>query len=153
MVEIRDARVSDALVVGRVGRASWRATYLGIVDVAVIRRMRDGYAAAPLRDAIARCTRRPADHFLVADGPEGVVGFLHFEDNHLWRLYLRPDRRGRGIGGALLDELHRRLGAGAEYELDAHPENAPAWRFYVRRGVEPTGERTWPFVTLRTRVA
>jgi GNAT superfamily N-acetyltransferase len=60
---------------------------------------------------------------------------------HLKMLYVRPDRWGRGLGGALvdvvLDESRSR-----EYdhaEVWAHLGNARARRLYDRKGFLPTG--------------
>ena len=78
------------------------------------------------------------------DGGEliGVMGIQPVRDVTLIRhAYVRPDRQGRGIGGALLEHLIAR----ADGPLLVGTWSAAEWaiRFYERHGFEHTGrERT-----------
>jgi GNAT superfamily N-acetyltransferase len=60
---------------------------------------------------------------------DGRRGWVH-------RLATRPDRRGRGLGSALLTELERRLREVGcpKVNLLIEPENAAVAGFYARRG-------------------
>ncbi|MGE0710378.1 MAG: N-acetyltransferase family protein [Planctomycetota bacterium] len=69
----------------------------------------------------------------VATCPE-VVGFLAFAGSYLDRLYVHPERQGRGVGSALLSQARRLSPAGLE--LHTHQANAQARRFYERHGFE-----------------
>ena len=145
-LRVRDAAPSDAEAISAVAARSWPATYSGLLPPERIERaVRDGYAPARLREQIAECAdAAPARVFLVAEGDAGVVGFLHLGPgeqggSELHRLYVDPDRFGEGIGGALLDALHARLGERAAYTLRVHPRNSRAREFYRRRGLVETG--------------
>jgi GNAT superfamily N-acetyltransferase len=68
----------------------------------------------------------------IEDSPEGLV---RFEVKHLW---LQPQVRGRGWGGALLSKLERRaLDLGAdEVVLDTNASLTAAGVLYLRAGYE-----------------
>jgi putative acetyltransferase len=71
---------------------------------------------------------------LVAEGDDGpVVGFVAMADGMVHHLYVAPDRRGRGIGTALLDAAKARMPAG--FRLWVFQGNRPARRFYERHGL------------------
>ena len=60
-------------------------------------------------------------------------GDLRYEIKHIW---VRPERRGRGVGARLLAELERRarsFGA-TEVVLDTNTSQAAAGRLYARSG-------------------
>ena len=79
---------------------------------------------------------------------------------HVACLYVDPAAQGQGIGARLLEEAHRwfRAEGRAEATLWVFAANAPARRFYARRGWHPDGgERVEPAfgepeVRLRRRV-
>ena len=89
---------------------------------------------------------RPTIALLVAECDFDLVGCLiHQPTFSSWRganglfvvdLFVRPDRRGQGIGLALLREAARLgLAQGAAFmRLDVEPDNAGAIRFYRRLG-------------------
>jgi len=52
-------------------------------------------------------------------------------------LYVVPDRRGEGIGSALLARAERRLRETGVVSLEAMADNEAARRFYRRHGYEP----------------
>lgn len=60
-------------------------------------------------------------------------------------MYLVPDERGHGLGGALLDIVDAELAAHGirDLAIGAVPGNTGALRFYERRGFKPT----WTIVT------
>ena len=143
---VRAAAPADAEAVAAVAARSWRATYTGLLPPERIKRaVTDGYAPARLRGQIAACEEAaPERVFLVAERDGAVAGFLHLGPNdanepELHRLYVDPDRFEEGIGGALLDALHARLGPQAEYTLRVHPGNVRAREFYRRRGLVEDG--------------
>ena len=92
----------------------------------------------------------PAGVFLIAelDGdPVGCAGIRMLSPvrAELKHLYVRDSARGRGVGGALVDELERRaveFGA-TEMVLDTHDSLEAAARLYARAGyvtIEPYNE-------------
>jgi GNAT superfamily N-acetyltransferase len=139
-LRIREATADDAASIARIAATSWRATYGEYLDPAYIdAELADGYA---LLVGVDSC-------FLVAERGGAIVGFLHYapvEDGpYLRRLYVHPDHCRTGVGGALLDELHSRIGPETAYTLDVHPRNEDARAFYARRGFVDAGRLPAPF--------
>jgi ribosomal protein S18 acetylase RimI-like enzyme len=130
-VLVRDARPADADAIAELGRRAVPPAYGGLIeDESVVASIvEQSYAPDALRAAIER------DLFLVADDGVALAGFLHYGDNELHRIYVAPERKRRGIGSALLDELHRRLPAGASYLLMVVAANRGAVAFYERHGL------------------
>ena len=73
-------------------------------------------------------TCRVWGHF---DGDE-LCGIIAFREGWIEQLYVRPAAHGRGIGTELLDIA--KAAAGERLELWTFQRNAPARRFYERRG-------------------
>jgi len=84
---------------------------------------------------------------LVADAPEGVVGFSAcscvLDEATLLALVVDPRRRGRGIGTALLSASLRALAAGGASRclLEVRASNAPALALYAAAGFREDGRR------------
>lgn len=81
-------------------------------------------------------------HFsLVAEEEGEIVGFGDADGNYLDRLYVAPERRGRGIGSAIcgsLEEYARRTGA---QTMTVHA-SLTAKRFFGGRGYAEKERRT-----------
>jgi GNAT superfamily N-acetyltransferase len=153
-LSVRDARPADAEAIARVARASWKAAYQEYLDPAYVdAELADGYAVPTLARDIALLAGVDAC-FFVAERAGAVVGYLHYapvEDGpYLRRLYVHPDHWRTGVGDALLEELHRRIGPETSYTLDVHPRNEQARAFYARRGFVDAGRLPPPF-TVRLR--
>lgn len=124
--------------------------------VALIRALADYEKAAPgavsltddlLRDALFG--PRPAVEGLVAAQDNELIGYaLFFHNFSSWRgkrglfledLFVRPERRGQGIGKALLAEVIRiaRERGCARLEWIVLDWNQPAIDFYKSQGAEP----------------
>lgn len=80
-------------------------------------------------------------------GPNEWIGFILIlpvvDDAEIVTLATRPDRRGKGLAGHLLDAVireTRRLGIN-RLLLDVAEDNAPALRLYVSRGFQTDGRR------------
>jgi ribosomal protein S18 acetylase RimI-like enzyme len=61
---------------------------------------------------------------------ERIAAAMQLEEEHLAALHVAPDLKGCGIGSAMMAEAERR---GAR-RLEVRAFNAPAIRFYERRG-------------------
>lgn len=124
--------------------------------VALIRALADYEKAAPgavsltddlLRDALFG--PRPAVEGLVAAQDNELIGYaLFFHNFSSWRgkrglfledLFVRPERRGQGIGKALLAQVIRiaRARGCARLEWIVLDWNQPAIDFYKSQGAEP----------------
>lgn len=90
--------------------------------------------AAYIRDGIAD----PDQRWLVADSPEGTLGFVIAIRSSRVINGLYVSRRGQGIGSALLAEALGWLGSG-EVTLEVSEGNKPAIRFYERHGFQLGG--------------
>ena len=60
-----------------------------------------------------------------------LLGFMALVDDYLAALFVRPDRQGRGVRHALLQEAKQQGGA---LPTRVFVENEPAVRFYRRHG-------------------
>lgn len=141
---VREAVRADAPAIARIGRASLPAQYEGLVDpAAVAAAVEQNYALEELHACIDRCATAPDAHVLVAERDGVLVGFLHFDafgpEPELHRLYVDADARGGRVGGALMEALHERLGAGAPYVLLVLRGNDRAVAFYERHGLVVAG--------------
>jgi GNAT superfamily N-acetyltransferase len=75
----------------------------------------------------------------VADAPDGVAGFVAREGAEIHALYVAPERRRQGCGGALIRAMQ---GAAARLTLWTFEANVAARAFYAGHGfaeVERTG--------------
>jgi ribosomal protein S18 acetylase RimI-like enzyme len=173
IARVRDAHPDDAARIADIGKAAVPETYRDIVDPLVLRNIvEQSYSIEALRACIAGCRDARDAHFIVAEIDGQVVGFLHYDcegpEPELHRIYIEPALKRRGIGSALLLELHERLPVGSSYILMVVAANLPAVSFYRRHGfVEeatvdgpsymsehmgvsfPTGARPAPALVLR----
>jgi ribosomal protein S18 acetylase RimI-like enzyme len=136
---VRDADPADAAGVAAIGFAAVPETYREIVDPVVLRNVvEQSYSIDALRTCVTRCRDAGDAHFIVAELDHRVVGFLHYDcegsDPELHRIYIDAALKRKGIGSALLRELHQRLAPGATYILMVIAANLPAVTFYQRHG-------------------
>lgn len=137
---VRDAVAADAEEIVSIGRVAVPDTYKDLIDDAAVMEaiVEQSYALDALNECITRCARAVDAHFLVAEHDGGIVGFLHYDSEgpepELHRIYVEPRQKRRGIGSALLQELHRRLAPGDSYVLMVVAANRPAVGFYERHG-------------------
>jgi len=139
---VRDAAPADAAAIAAIGRIAVPDTYGDLIDDESVMSaiLEQSYSLAALRDCVARCVRTDGAHFLVAEQAGRVVGFLHYDcegpEPELHRIYVEPTLKRRGIGSALLRELHGRLRPGAAYILMVVAANRAAVSFYERHGFD-----------------
>src|SRR5712691_10051257 len=116
VVIIRDAVPADAPAIAAIGKVAVPKTYEDIIaDESVMETIvAQSYALDALRACVTRCALADDAHFLVAERGGRVVGFLHYDcegpEPELHRIYVEPGLKRRGIGSALLRELHEQIG-------------------------------------------
>lgn len=146
-MRIEQADRSQAAEIASVARQSWHATYDEILSKAGVDAMVDEwYEIDALRSSIER-DRHP---MFVAVDDASVIGFAQGgltddgpADAVVSRIYLHPDRWGKGIGTELLDELCETFiedGADDVWVV-VLAENEVARRFYDRRGFSEVDRR------------
>ena len=155
---IRNAIQADITAIRSIALVAWHDTYAGLLAREWIdAHLAEWYEPSLVASQISEAESRSDCHFIVAEAGGAVVGYLHFQTMpdrgpYLRRLYVLPDHQLAGIGRALTSELHSRLGSGFVYELDVHPRNARAVRFYETLGAEWTGghiEPCWDLMRVR----
>jgi len=109
--------------------------------------MPDRLAEAPLapgdRLVVARRDGRPVGWCCLSDRPTYVPELrrrLTFEGAYLWRLYVRPSDRGRGLGTALVARAVRAARERSTDDITAlvAPDNVPSRRTFRSLGFRPT---------------
>ena len=135
---IRTATESDIPTLRRLADRIWKACYPGMISRAQIDFMlRWMYSEEQLREDLAQGVRLelvevdgvPVGYLATeADGPSGAL--------HLHKLYLIPERHGRGEGRWMLDHVLDRARAGGfrEILLRVNKANVRALRAYERAG-------------------
>lgn len=106
-----------------------------------------GYPDEKWRSWAAEGAEGTENATFVAEGRDrelvGLGGVFTAEGaSHVWGMWVAPGHRGRGVGGALLDELVRWAKAkspAGSVLLQVNPDQAGAVRLYETRGFRPTG--------------
>lgn len=70
----------------------------------------------------------------VADGEDGVLGFVILSADQLLQIHVDPGEQNKGIGGLLLAQAKERRPTG--FSLWVFQKNEGARRFYERHGLE-----------------
>lgn len=142
-VAVRPATIEDVPEIERVARDAWHDTYDDILGSdAVDTKLDEWYDPGALRESI---TDRRGVFFVAGEDPVGFAQATPGDDVwHLGRIYVDPDRRGEGIGTALLDRVETALDERGvtRYELAVLSENEIGIGFYESRGFERFDERT-----------
>lgn len=143
---LRDATLADLETIDDIHVRSRRATYRGQVsdhylDVAMPAASRADWAARlPALLAGGGCV-------LLAESDGVAIGFAcarPVDDDgvvYVNNLHALPERKGLGIGSALLAAVarHARASGASAMQLHVLETNAPAIAFYERRGWRPVG--------------
>jgi ribosomal protein S18 acetylase RimI-like enzyme len=139
---IRSAMLSDAAPIADIHVRAWQAAYRGLLPDSIL----DGLSV-PKRQEFweERLVSREAT-ILVADGPEGVAGWLVYGVSRdqdavpsvaeVYGLYVDPSAWRSGIGTALWNEAYRRVAQSSVEALTLWvlEGNTPARRFYEAVG-------------------
>jgi ribosomal protein S18 acetylase RimI-like enzyme len=143
VVTIRPAQPDDAPEVAAVWQAAWHDGHRGHVPDALVEARDGAYFAQRSRDLL--------DHVTVAVDGERVLGVLITSGDELQQLMVSDAARGRGVGGLLLAEAERLVGADgfSRIWLAVVPGNTTARRFYESHGWVDRGEEVYDAVTLQ----
>jgi GNAT superfamily N-acetyltransferase len=144
---LRDAERDDVVAICRFGEAHIRPHYAPLIgaeaaDQQVHRWWNETYVGKAVADGLVVVAE--VDGQLVGVGQRGRSG----ADHVVYKLYVHPQHRGRGLGRQLLDALIRQLPADADRLCIGHfVANERAGAFYEREGFtveriesSPTGD-------------
>ena len=116
MMDIREAKITDAAGIARVHIDTWRSAYAGIVPADHLANMTYERCENRHRDELSDAGR--VSFTFVADIDGTVVGFAcggpersgdRFFKGELYAIYVRPEFHRQGIGWALATTIMRRL--------------------------------------------
>ena len=131
---VRDAERDDVAAICRFGEAHIRPHYAPLIgaegaDEQVHRWWNETYIGAAVAEGLVVVAE--ADGQLVGVGQRGRRG----ADHVVYKLYVHPEHRSRGLGPQLLDALARHLPADADRLYIEHfVANERAGAFYEREG-------------------
>lgn len=141
-MNVRDATAADVAGIQRVAERAWAADY-DMTKETVEAAVRDWYGDERVRAEVAS----DDSPVIVAEEDGEVVGFTHGVVSQtegvgtVLRLYVDPDRRREGIGGALLSTIEERLAADSiRLQATVLAANEAGRRFYEESGYEEVGE-------------
>jgi ribosomal protein S18 acetylase RimI-like enzyme len=135
---VRQATEDDLDPVREVGLATWPSTYAFAGDAFI----EHGLAAWWSPESVARGISSTVT--LVAETEDGVVGMgnldLRPDPAVIWKLYVRPEAQGTGVGSALMDALLAALPPDRDtVTIEYLDGNDRAGAFYARKGFVVTG--------------
>ncbi|MEV4056672.1 GNAT family N-acetyltransferase [Amycolatopsis sp. NPDC049688] len=144
MAEVRPAVAADVAAIRRFGEVHVRAHYAPLIGAAAAdAQVRDWWNETHLSAAVRGGLVVVAEEGeLVGVGQRGRNG----PDHVVYKLYVHPGQRGRGLGPRLLDALTAQLPADAgRLYIEHFAANERAGAFYEREGF--TVERIEPSAT------
>lgn len=143
---VRAATEADVEAIREVGLATWPSTY-GFAGADYVAQ---GLARWWSAEAVCESLRNTENLVAVDDGAVVGVGNLDLRQSPpvLWKLCVRPERHGQGVGRALLTALVR-LAGDRPIRLEYLDGNDRAARFYAVHGFreiarEPGERPDWP---------
>jgi ribosomal protein S18 acetylase RimI-like enzyme len=145
-IEVRPCRLLDVARVSRLLKASWHATYDSMLgERLALRRGQSVYSTANLTISIARSIVSPhAMKMLIATRGDVTVGLAmaHIDGSEivLNMLYVDPERKGQGIGLALLQAVIDSYSGAKAIRLEVLRDNVAAIEWYKAKGFEAYGE-------------
>jgi GNAT superfamily N-acetyltransferase len=84
-----------------------------------------------------------AESYLVVESEDGIVGgmIVFGTDGDYWlgRMYIDPERQGRGLGSEALARLEATRPDWTRWRLETPPWNRRTQEFYRKAGYEPVG--------------
>ena len=149
-VTIRPATPNDARAIAAVHVASWRTTYRGIVDEAVLSQLSVRQRAQYWRETLERTP--PQLMYVAVDEADEIIGFATGGEERegdeefsaeLYAIYLLQETQGQGIGRRLADAIINDLRIiGHKTILVWVLADNPATHFYAATGAVPVRERS-----------
>ncbi|MFI6058541.1 GNAT family N-acetyltransferase [Streptomyces sp. NPDC051286] len=150
MVRIREMGEADIDAVAALRVRGWRSAYAGIIPQAFLDRMSAENDAQQRRAGFASSRGKVVD-LVAVDEDDVPVGWVCFgpyrgetdamDAGEVYALYVEPTLMGRGIGRALLDDVHRHASARrfATLQLWVLRDNSRARKFYAGAGYAADG--------------
>ncbi|WP_240322786.1 GNAT family N-acetyltransferase [Austwickia chelonae] len=133
-VSVREARGDDLEAIRDLGLLAFPTTYRGIIEPELIQLL---LAKWWTKDALVPIIRAGRAFVACLDGK--VVGMCSYGPHSgaqvLWKLYVHPEMRGRGIASALLAAAEERAtGSGMSLRISYTDGNRNAAAFCTRHG-------------------
>ena len=142
---VRDAEPDDVMAICRFGEAYIRPHYAPLIGAAAADEQvrnwwNEGHIGAAVNEGLVVIAETEGQ--LVGVGQRGCRG----GDHVVYKLYIHPEHRGRGLGPRLIGAITRQLPAGTDRLYIEHfAANERAGAFYEREGF--TVERIEPSPT------
>lgn len=140
-MNVREATTEDADAVKEIAERSFRASYS--LSPQEIDAIVDGEFS---REAYEERVDDPDVTFLVAEEPDeptpelSVSGFAEFDADDVFRwLHVHPDARGRGVGSALLEQIHEVASDRESFRAVILEDATEGDQFLQRVGLSRTG--------------
>ncbi len=147
---IRKAVSEDAMGITTVLYKTWLATYpnpgLGITTEDIEESYKGVFTPEKLAKQAENIVKTPVNQMrLVALCDNVIVGVstavIHDDNNQLKTIYVLPEFQGRGIGGALWNEIKKFLDPTKDTIVELATYNQNAIAFYSSKGFKDTGKR------------
>jgi ribosomal protein S18 acetylase RimI-like enzyme len=144
--DVRPCRWRDVANASRMLKASWHATYDSILgERLAVERGRWAYSTGPLKGWVVQSKLSPhSTRMLIAtqDGMAAGLATAQLDASGivLWMLYVDPERKGKGIGTALLQAAIDGFAGAKSIRVEVLRGNVAAIAWYKARGFEVYGE-------------
>ena len=151
LIEVRQAKVSDATAIASTHDEAWRAAYQGIIPGAELAKLINRRGPQWWDQAIRKGSR--VSVLVFGDKIAGYANYgsnrarsLHFE-GEIYELYLRPEFQGLGFGRRLFTAAKRDLAQSGLKSMVvwALSDNDPATEFYRALGGRMVAESSEKF--------
>ena len=140
LIEVRRAKISDAVAIADTHGEAWRAAYRGIIPGVELEKMINRRGPVWWKSALCKGSRVALLAFgdqiagYATYGPNRARGLSY--DGEIYQLYLRPEFQGLGFGRRLFIAARRDLGQSGLKSLVvwALSDNDSALKFYRALG-------------------